>query len=125
MVEQVPDLPVMELASAAAWDKWLAKHHASSPGVWLKIAKKGAKSASVSTNSRTPLLPLAPDAVEQLPQIERRAQESCVGSLIGKGARARIGIAEGFRRRRKSQRQQDQKYLRGCRKRIARGGRTR
>ena len=41
MAEQVPDLPVMELASAEAWDKWLAKHHASSPGVWLKIAKKG------------------------------------------------------------------------------------
>jgi uncharacterized protein YdeI (YjbR/CyaY-like superfamily) len=41
MAEQVADLPVMEFASARAWNSWLAKHHASSPGVWLKIAKKG------------------------------------------------------------------------------------
>jgi uncharacterized protein YdeI (YjbR/CyaY-like superfamily) len=41
MAEQVPDLPVMEFASVKAWAAWLAKHHASSPGVWLKIAKKG------------------------------------------------------------------------------------
>ena len=42
MAEQVPDLPVEAFASAKAWTSWLAKHHASSPGVWLKIAKKGA-----------------------------------------------------------------------------------
>jgi uncharacterized protein YdeI (YjbR/CyaY-like superfamily) len=48
MAEQVPDLPVMELASAEAWDMWLAKHHASSPGVWLKIAKKGTGVATVT-----------------------------------------------------------------------------
>jgi uncharacterized protein YdeI (YjbR/CyaY-like superfamily) len=40
MAEQVPDLAVMEFKTAEAWDSWLAKHHASSPGVWLKIAKK-------------------------------------------------------------------------------------
>jgi uncharacterized protein YdeI (YjbR/CyaY-like superfamily) len=48
MAEQVPDLPVMELASVKAWDAWLAKHHASSPGVWLKIAKKGTGVATVT-----------------------------------------------------------------------------
>jgi uncharacterized protein YdeI (YjbR/CyaY-like superfamily) len=41
MAEQVADLPVMEFASAKAWDAWLRKHHSSSEGVWLKIAKKG------------------------------------------------------------------------------------
>jgi uncharacterized protein YdeI (YjbR/CyaY-like superfamily) len=41
MAEQVPDLPVEEFASATAWRTWLAEHHASSPGVWLKVAKKG------------------------------------------------------------------------------------
>jgi uncharacterized protein YdeI (YjbR/CyaY-like superfamily) len=41
MTEQIPDLPVMEFASAKEWDAWLAKQHASSAGVWLKIAKKG------------------------------------------------------------------------------------
>jgi uncharacterized protein YdeI (YjbR/CyaY-like superfamily) len=35
------DLAVEEFASAAAWDRWLARHHADSPGVWLQIAKHG------------------------------------------------------------------------------------
>jgi uncharacterized protein YdeI (YjbR/CyaY-like superfamily) len=41
MAEQRPDLPVLELGSAKAWDAWLRKHHDSSDGVWLKIAKRG------------------------------------------------------------------------------------
>jgi uncharacterized protein YdeI (YjbR/CyaY-like superfamily) len=47
MAEQVADLPVMEFASAKAWSSWLAKHHASSPGVWLKIAKKDTGTVTV------------------------------------------------------------------------------
>jgi uncharacterized protein YdeI (YjbR/CyaY-like superfamily) len=35
------DLPVLGFADQAAWESWLAQRHASSPGVWLKIAKKG------------------------------------------------------------------------------------
>jgi uncharacterized protein YdeI (YjbR/CyaY-like superfamily) len=31
--------PVLELASAATWSRWLAAHHASSPGVLLKLPK--------------------------------------------------------------------------------------
>jgi uncharacterized protein YdeI (YjbR/CyaY-like superfamily) len=42
------DLPVVSFASARAWSEWLGTHHASSRGVWLKIAKEGAKSASVT-----------------------------------------------------------------------------
>jgi uncharacterized protein YdeI (YjbR/CyaY-like superfamily) len=42
------DLPVVSFASARAWSAWLAKNHASSPGVWLKIARAGAGSASVT-----------------------------------------------------------------------------
>jgi uncharacterized protein YdeI (YjbR/CyaY-like superfamily) len=34
-------LPVISFESAAAWESWLEAEHASSPGVWLKIAKKG------------------------------------------------------------------------------------
>jgi uncharacterized protein YdeI (YjbR/CyaY-like superfamily) len=41
MPEQVPDLPVEEFASARAWERWLAKHHGTAAGLWLKIAKKG------------------------------------------------------------------------------------
>jgi uncharacterized protein YdeI (YjbR/CyaY-like superfamily) len=42
------DLPVLGFADAAAWESWLAQQHASSPGVWLKIAKKGSGAAGVS-----------------------------------------------------------------------------
>ena len=42
------DLPVFSFATARAWSEWLATHHASSRGLWLKIAKKGAGPASVS-----------------------------------------------------------------------------
>jgi uncharacterized protein YdeI (YjbR/CyaY-like superfamily) len=42
------DLPVLPFASRDAWEAWLAEHHATSAGVWLKIAKKGSGIASVS-----------------------------------------------------------------------------
>jgi uncharacterized protein YdeI (YjbR/CyaY-like superfamily) len=42
------DLPVLSFATASAWSEWLATHHASSRGLWLKIAKKGSDSASVT-----------------------------------------------------------------------------
>ena len=42
-----PDLPVMSFASPRAWEAWLAKHHSTSPGIWLKFAKKGSGIPSV------------------------------------------------------------------------------
>ena len=51
MAEQVPDLPVEEFSSAKAWERWLARHHATSPGVWLKIAKKGSGTATVDVTA--------------------------------------------------------------------------
>lgn len=41
MADQVPDLPVEEFATARAWERWLARNHATSNGIWLKIAKQG------------------------------------------------------------------------------------
>ena len=41
-------LPVMTFESTDAWDTWLAAHHADSPGLWLKIAKKGAAGTTIS-----------------------------------------------------------------------------
>jgi uncharacterized protein YdeI (YjbR/CyaY-like superfamily) len=41
-------LPVMSFESTDAWDAWLAAHHAGSPGLWLKIAKKGAAGTTIS-----------------------------------------------------------------------------
>ena len=34
------DLPIIPFESSAAWDDWLDEHHATSRGLWLKIAKK-------------------------------------------------------------------------------------
>jgi uncharacterized protein YdeI (YjbR/CyaY-like superfamily) len=44
-----PDpLPVVSIESPDAWGAWLAAHHADSPGLWLKIAKKGSAGRSIS-----------------------------------------------------------------------------
>jgi uncharacterized protein YdeI (YjbR/CyaY-like superfamily) len=42
------DLPVLFFPSRAAWEAWLAQHHASSAGLWLKFAKQGSGIDSVS-----------------------------------------------------------------------------
>jgi uncharacterized protein YdeI (YjbR/CyaY-like superfamily) len=34
------NLPVLSFESQAAWEAWLAEHHAEAKGIWLKIAKK-------------------------------------------------------------------------------------
>ena len=41
-------LPMMTFDSTDAWDAWLGAHHADSPGLWLKIAKKGSAGRSIS-----------------------------------------------------------------------------
>lgn len=41
-------LPMLSFATTGAWSRWLKASHASSRGVWLKIAKKGASSASIT-----------------------------------------------------------------------------
>ncbi|HEY8021683.1 MAG TPA: YdeI/OmpD-associated family protein [Thermoanaerobaculia bacterium] len=42
------DDPIVSFASREEWAAWLAAHHASSKGVRLRIAKKGAATATVS-----------------------------------------------------------------------------
>ena len=34
------ELPILAFEHRAAWQRWLDEGHASSPGVWIKIAKK-------------------------------------------------------------------------------------
>ena len=41
-------LPVMTFESTQSWDAWLAAHADGSPGLWLKIAKKGSAGQSIS-----------------------------------------------------------------------------
>jgi uncharacterized protein YdeI (YjbR/CyaY-like superfamily) len=41
-------LPQLPFASGAEWEAWLEQHHASSDGVWIKMAKKKTHIASVA-----------------------------------------------------------------------------
>lgn len=41
------ELPIMLFESEEAWEQWLAENHATSQGLWLKIAKKGVDQPSV------------------------------------------------------------------------------
>jgi len=44
-----PDaLATLKCKTPKSWATWLAKHHASSPGIWLQIAKKDSGIASVT-----------------------------------------------------------------------------
>jgi uncharacterized protein YdeI (YjbR/CyaY-like superfamily) len=38
---KAPEQPTLDFEGQAAWSAWLAEHHASSNGVWLRMAKKG------------------------------------------------------------------------------------
>lgn len=46
--KMVRDLKIVSFKSAHEWEKWLAKNHAASQGVWLKIFKKDSQTLSVS-----------------------------------------------------------------------------
>ena len=43
-----PDLPILPFVSRGAWEAFLEERHASSDGLWLKIAKKDSGIASVT-----------------------------------------------------------------------------
>jgi uncharacterized protein YdeI (YjbR/CyaY-like superfamily) len=43
-----PELEILECHGPLAWERWLEAHHGQSPGVWLKIAKRGAGVESAS-----------------------------------------------------------------------------
>ena len=43
-----PDLPILPFPSRASWEAWLAENHATSNGLWLKIAKKGSGIETIS-----------------------------------------------------------------------------
>lgn len=41
-------LPILAFQNPEAWAKWLEKNHSTSPGVWLRLAKKSSDVQSVS-----------------------------------------------------------------------------
>jgi uncharacterized protein YdeI (YjbR/CyaY-like superfamily) len=42
------DLPVILFENPKAWAKWLSKNHNSSPGIWMRLAKKSSDLKSVT-----------------------------------------------------------------------------
>jgi uncharacterized protein YdeI (YjbR/CyaY-like superfamily) len=42
------DLPIVSFASALEFEQWLEEHHVTAPGAWLKLAKKGSPTPSLS-----------------------------------------------------------------------------
>ncbi|WP_413988303.1 YdeI/OmpD-associated family protein [Labrys okinawensis] len=48
MVPAKTDLPILAFATAAKFEEWLAFQSAQSPGLWVKFAKKGCKTPTVS-----------------------------------------------------------------------------
>ena len=40
-MDEKQGLPIVAFASREGWERWLEEHHRDSPGLWLKIAKKG------------------------------------------------------------------------------------
>ncbi len=45
---KAPPLPIVRFTSQEDWDQWLDEHHATSPGVWIQLAKKGSGIDSVT-----------------------------------------------------------------------------
>ncbi len=43
-----PELPIEPFVDANAWQIWLARHHATSTGLWIKFAKRGSGIASLT-----------------------------------------------------------------------------
>lgn len=41
MAAKLPDLPLIEPANRHQWREWLEQNHATAPGVWLAVGKKG------------------------------------------------------------------------------------
>jgi uncharacterized protein YdeI (YjbR/CyaY-like superfamily) len=46
MAKRTRELPILAFESSGAWAAWLEANHASSPGVWLRLARKGSGIAS-------------------------------------------------------------------------------
>ena len=42
------ELEVLAFSSAKAWQQWLAKHHKTSDGIWLRLFRKTSDTASVT-----------------------------------------------------------------------------
>ena len=47
-VPTTQELPIVEVPDRLSWENWLSANHASSPGAWIKLAKKGSPTSTVT-----------------------------------------------------------------------------
>jgi uncharacterized protein YdeI (YjbR/CyaY-like superfamily) len=47
-VAHAAELPILSFATSSAFSDWLAGHHASSRGIWLRLAKKASGTVSIT-----------------------------------------------------------------------------
>jgi uncharacterized protein YdeI (YjbR/CyaY-like superfamily) len=47
-IARAAELPTVSFATPRAFSEWLAEHHASSRGVWLRLARKASGAASIT-----------------------------------------------------------------------------
>lgn len=73
MVDLPTDRPIMAFESAQQWDAWLMEHGASSPGIYIKLAKKNSGLRSV-TNAEALEVALCHGWIDA---IRKRYDESC------------------------------------------------
>jgi uncharacterized protein YdeI (YjbR/CyaY-like superfamily) len=45
---RAPVLPILAFTSLRQWKTWLAAHHATAEGIWVKLYKKGAETKSMT-----------------------------------------------------------------------------
>lgn len=110
-MERYQGLDVIECADARAWEAWLAEHHEDSPGVWLRVAKKGSGVASVTISEALDVclcygwidgLRHSLDGTYFLQRYTRRRARSTwsqvnvarVGALVAAGRMRPAGLAE-------------------------------
>lgn len=48
MKDSLDGAPIVLFAKPKDWEKWLSKNHSKSPGLWLRLAKKGSAIPSVT-----------------------------------------------------------------------------
>jgi uncharacterized protein YdeI (YjbR/CyaY-like superfamily) len=48
VTDDTTDLPILSFSTLAEWEKWLDSEHETAPGLWLKIAKNGSPSTTIS-----------------------------------------------------------------------------
>ena len=74
-VAPAAELPTLSFATPRAFSNWLADHHASSRGIWLRLAKKGSGTLSIMYAEAIVCSPPPAAALRALPEADQRGDD--------------------------------------------------